>query len=83
MKSDWPHIDQSLQQTFKFKNFKVAFAFMSAVAIAAEAQHHHPNWSNIYNSVTIHLTTHDAGNIVTDKDHKLAIAIDRIAKNYL
>jgi pterin-4a-carbinolamine dehydratase len=50
---------------------------MTRVAFLAEAQNHHPNWSNVYNTVTIELNTHDAGNIVTEKDHKLAKAIDK------
>lgn len=82
MESSWPHIDNTLQKTYEFEDFKIAFGFMSAVALESESQHHHPNWSNIYNTVVITLTTHDAGNVVTQKDHKLAIAIDRIAKQF-
>lgn len=51
---------------------------MTRVAFLAEAHNHHPNWSNVYNTVNIELTTHDAGNVVTDKDRKLAAAIDAI-----
>ncbi|MCL4151105.1 UNVERIFIED_CONTAM: hypothetical protein GTU68_025583 [Idotea baltica] len=51
---------------------------MTQVAILAETQQHHPNWSNVYNTVKISLSTHDAGHIVTQKDHKLAKAIDKI-----
>ncbi len=51
---------------------------MTRVAFLAEKQNHHPNWSNVYNTVEIELCTHDAGDIVTDRDHKLAKAIDRI-----
>jgi 4a-hydroxytetrahydrobiopterin dehydratase len=51
---------------------------MSKVALLAEKHNHHPNWSNVYNQVTIHLNTHDAGNVVTEKDEKLAEAINRL-----
>ena len=74
----WREEDNSLQATFTFKDFSQAFAFMSEVAIAAEKQNHHPWWSNVYNQVEIRLNTHDAGDIVTDKDHKLASAIDQL-----
>ena len=59
-----------------------AFAFMTEVAIHAEKQNHHPDWSNVYNQVHISLSTHDAGNIVTDKDHKLAEMISTVYKKY-
>ena len=71
----WVEEDNKLKATFKFKDFVEAFAFMSKVALVAEKMDHHPNWSNVYNTVTIELSTHDAGNIVTEKDHKLAEAI--------
>jgi 4a-hydroxytetrahydrobiopterin dehydratase len=72
----WTEEDNQLKKSFTFKDFTEAFAFMTRVAFLAEAQHHHPNWSNVYNRVDIHLTTHDAGNVVTEKDRKLAQAID-------
>lgn len=53
---------------------------MTKVAIIAEKMNHHPNWSNVYNKVTIELSTHDAGNVVTDKDRKLAEAIDNLTR---
>ena len=74
----WQEIDNQLKASFQFKNFTEAFAFMTEVAFQAEKQGHHPNWSNVYNKVEIGLNTHDAGNIVTEKDHKLAKAIDEI-----
>jgi 4a-hydroxytetrahydrobiopterin dehydratase len=74
----WTEENNSLQQTFTFKNFSEAFAFMSRVALLAEQHDHHPEWSNIYNKVTIILRTHEAGNTVTDKDKKLAEAIDAL-----
>lgn len=72
----WTEADNKLSRTFEFKNFVEAFGFMSQVAIIAEKMDHHPNWSNVYNKVTIELTTHDAGNVVTDNDRNLAKAID-------
>lgn len=74
----WKEEDNKLKRTFTFGDFVEAFGFMSQVAIIAEKMDHHPNWSNVYNTVNIELNTHDAGNIVTDKDHKLAEAIDKL-----
>jgi 4a-hydroxytetrahydrobiopterin dehydratase len=74
----WAEENNRLKKTFEFKDFQEAFAFMTRVAFLAEKHQHHPNWSNVYNQVQIELTTHDAGNTVTDKDHKLAEAIDKI-----
>lgn len=74
----WIEENNKLTKTFKFADFQEAFAFMTRVAFLAEKQNHHPNWSNVYNTVKIELTTHDAGNTVTEKDHKLAKAIDEI-----
>ena len=79
----WKEENNQLQATFKFKNFMEAFAFMTEVAFHAEKQNHHPNWSNIYNTVEIHLTTHDAGNTVTEKDRKLASTITSIVEKYI
>ncbi|MBN7814266.1 4a-hydroxytetrahydrobiopterin dehydratase [Algoriphagus pacificus] len=76
----WKEEDNKLKRTFKFSDFQEAFAFMTRVAFLAEAHQHHPNWSNVYNEVVIELTTHDSGNKVTEKDHKLAKAIDEISK---
>ena len=78
----WTEENNALQRIFKFKNFTQAFAFMTEVAFAAEKQNHHPNWSNVYNTVDIQLNTHDKGDIVTDKDHALAKAIDGIFERY-
>lgn len=74
----WKEADNTLSKTFKFANFIDAFAFMTRVALLAEKQNHHPNWSNIYDTVTINLNTHDAGDIITEKDRKLASAIDKL-----
>lgn len=74
----WKEENNSLKKTFKFKDFKEAFAFMTQVALIAEKMDHHPNWSNVYNTVAIELSTHDAGNKVTDLDRKLAKSIDEL-----
>jgi 4a-hydroxytetrahydrobiopterin dehydratase len=74
----WKEENNSLVQEFKFKNFVEAFAFITKVALIAEKQNHHPEWSNVYNKVIIRLQTHDAGNIVSEKDYKLAKSIDEI-----
>ena len=75
----WTEANNKLKKTFQFKDFSEAFAFMTRVALAAEKMDHHPNWSNVYNRVEIELSTHDAGNVVTDKDRKLAALIDKLA----
>lgn len=78
----WQEKDNALQASFQFRDFKQAFAFMTEMALHAETQGHHPNWSNVYNRVHIALSTHDAGNIVTEKDHQLARTIDEVYKKY-
>jgi len=74
----WKESENTLTRTFEFRDFSEAFAFMTRVAIAAEKMNHHPEWSNVWNKVTIRLSTHDAGNVVTEKDRLLAAEIDRI-----
>ncbi len=74
----WNEENNKLVKTFTFKDFTQAFGFMCKVAIVAEKMNHHPAWSNVYNRVSFELSTHDAGNIVTDKDRKLAAAIDAL-----
>ena len=78
----WTEANNKLSATFTFENFIQAFAFMTEVAFHAEQQGHHPNWSNVYNTVEIQLNTHDAGNIVTGKDHELAKAIDKVYRKF-
>ncbi len=75
----WKEIDGKLEQEFKFKDFSEAFAFMTRVALIAESQNHHPDWSNGYNKVKISLCSHDKGDVITEKDHKLANAIDKLS----
>ena len=76
--SDWKEENNALHRSFEFKDFSEAFAFMTRVALAAEKMDHHPDWKNVYNKVTIKLNSHDAGDIVTEKDHKLAKLIDKL-----
>lgn len=68
----------NLHRTFEFKDFSQAFAFMTRVALAAEKMDHHPEWSNVYRTVEVTLSTHDAGG-VTEKDVALAKAMDSFA----
>lgn len=75
----WKEENNKLNKKFEFKDFSEAFAFMSRVALLAEKQNHHPYWTNEYNKVEIFLSTHDAGDVVTDMDKKLADAIDKIS----
>jgi 4a-hydroxytetrahydrobiopterin dehydratase len=72
----WTEENNRLKKTFTFKDFTQAFGFMTKVALVAEKMDHHPYWTNLYNVVTFELSTHDAGDTVTNKDHKLAKAID-------
>ncbi|MCS6824793.1 MAG: 4a-hydroxytetrahydrobiopterin dehydratase [Cytophagaceae bacterium] len=74
----WKEDSNKLSRSFEFKNFSEAFAFMTRVAMLAEKLNHHPYWCNVWNKVTIELSTHDAGNTVTEKDRAMAEAIDRI-----
>jgi len=77
--SDWKESENNLYRSFEFEDFVQAWGFMSKVAILAEKANHHPEWKNVYNRVEIWLSTHDAGNTVTEKDRKLAEKIDQIA----
>ena len=79
---EWKEKNNKLSAQFQFENFTVAFAFMTEVAFAAEKHNHHPNWSNVWNKVTIDLTTHDAGNTVTEKDWKLSEDISQLYEKY-
>jgi 4a-hydroxytetrahydrobiopterin dehydratase len=79
----WQEENNRLVKSFRFKDFKEAFAFMTEVALAAEKMDHHPRWTNVYNQVEMELFTFDAGNVVTARDHRLADAIDSIARKYL
>ncbi len=74
----WEEQNNMLYRKFVFADFSAAFAFMTRVAIEAEKANHHPRWSNVWNTVEIWLNTHDAGNVVTAKDHQLAKKIDAL-----
>lgn len=74
----WTEKDNSLYNRFEFKNFNEAFAFMTRVALIAEKMDHHPKWTNVYNTLEIWLSSHDAGDIVTERDRKLAKKIDEL-----
>ncbi|MEZ5009220.1 MAG: 4a-hydroxytetrahydrobiopterin dehydratase [Chitinophagales bacterium] len=76
MTQHWKEDDNKLKRSFEFNDFVEAFGFLTKVAILAEKQNHHPEIFNVYNKVDIALNTHDAGDVVTDKDHKLASAIN-------
>jgi 4a-hydroxytetrahydrobiopterin dehydratase len=75
----WKEENNKLYRKFQFKDFSEAFAFMTRVALAAEKMDHHPEWKNVYNTVEVWLSTHDAGDIVTEKDKKLASKIDKLS----
>lgn len=77
---EWLEESNRLKKTFRFKNFVEAFGFMTRVALLAEKMDHHPTWTNTWNEVKFELSTHDAGDMVTDKDRKLAKAIDQLVE---
>ncbi|RIK98090.1 MAG: 4a-hydroxytetrahydrobiopterin dehydratase [Proteobacteria bacterium] len=76
----WHEVEgrDAIAKTFTFKDFNEAFGFMARVALVAEKADHHPEWRNVYRTVEVVLTTHDAGG-VTERDVALARAMDRIA----
>ncbi|MFM1793959.1 MAG: hypothetical protein RL642_344 [Bacteroidota bacterium] len=74
----WEEKDNQLYKKFVFSNFIEAFGFMTKVAILAEKVNHHPTWKNTWNTVEVWLSTHDAGNIITEKDLHLSKAIDML-----
>ena len=76
---NWVEEDNKLKKTFRFNDFSEAFGFIVRVAMIAEKMDHHPGWTNVYNTVSFELNTHDAGDVVTDKDYKLAREIDKLA----
>ncbi len=78
MNNNWIEIDNKLTKTFKFGSFVEAITWMNHASVFIDKLNHHPEWTNIYNKVTVTLTTHDAGNTVTDKDRQLAAILDNI-----
>ncbi len=77
----WSHTEDrdAIRRAFKFKNFNEAWGFMARVALLAETQDHHPEWSNVYNKVDIILTTHDCDGL-SERDVRLARSIDAVAQ---
>lgn len=75
----WKEENNRLKKTFRFADFNEAFGFITRIALEAEKMNHHPTWTNTWNTVHIELSTHDAGDVVTEKDRKLAAIIDRLA----
>jgi 4a-hydroxytetrahydrobiopterin dehydratase len=76
---DWDYFDNAIHAEFEFDNFKDCFSAMSRIAFECEALNHHPNWTNVYNTLNISLSTHDADG-VTEMDFKLAQAIENIVE---
>ncbi|MFA9198590.1 MAG: 4a-hydroxytetrahydrobiopterin dehydratase [Aquirufa sp.] len=76
----WKTTNQSLEKTFEFATFEEAMQFMQDATPFISQTDHHPTWSNTYNRVQVIITTHDAGNQVTEKDHTLANYLDELFK---
>jgi 4a-hydroxytetrahydrobiopterin dehydratase len=79
---NWKEENNKLVGEFVFEDFSQAWAFMTEVAILSERKNHHPEWTNTWNRVVIRLSTHDAGDTVTEKDRKLADGISKIFERY-
>ena len=80
---DWSVVDGHLEANFVFKDFAQAFAFISMVAVHAEKNNHHPQWSNVYNKVSCTLSTHEAGNKITDLDVDMALFMSTSANIFI
>ena len=76
--SNWILTNNTFYRKFTFADFSSAFAFITRVALTAEKLNHHPTWSNTWNTVEIWLSTHDAGNVITEKDQALSVEIDKL-----
>lgn len=76
----WEYNNGAIEASFRFENFKEAFSAMTRIAFECEAQGHHPNWSNVYNTLNIRLNTHDVSG-VTEKDFELALSIKKIIES--
>ena len=74
----WKEENNKLYRKFTFKDFSEAFAFMTRVAMIAEKMNHHPEWKNVWNTVEMWLSTHDAGDVVTEKDRKLSQLVNEL-----
>ncbi|MEP6646801.1 MAG: 4a-hydroxytetrahydrobiopterin dehydratase [Saprospiraceae bacterium] len=79
---NWTEQNNKLIAEFTFEDFSQTWAFMTEVAMLAERKNHHPEWTNVWNKVNISLSTHDAGDVVTEKDKKLADGINKIYERY-
>jgi len=77
---NWEYIDNAIETSLEFATFKDCFSIMTRIAFELEAQNHHPEWFNVYNKLSIRLSTHDAGG-VSEKDFKLAHTIEGIITN--
>lgn len=75
---EWTEVNGALTKTFVFVDFDEAWIFMEKVSVVVKQADHHPKWTNIYNKVSFELSTHDAGDLVTDKDRGLAKEIDAL-----
>lgn len=75
----WTHLGGAIVREYRFEDFRAALAFMVRAGFEAEACNHHPEWTNVYNRVSVRLTTHDAGGNVTGKDVDLARRLDAVA----
>ena len=80
--NNWKEENNALIGHFQFDNFSIAFGFMTQVALLAEKINHHPDWKNCWNKVEIRLSTHDAGDVITQKDKDLAEGISKIYNLY-
>jgi len=80
--SGWEFSDDKIHRELTFADFRQAISFMVRIGFEAEELAHHPEWTNVYKTVNISLSTHDAGGKVTTKDMKLAKAIDKVYKTY-
>jgi len=78
----WKEEDNKLKKEFKFKDFVQAMSWMMECAFHIEKLNHHPEWYNVYNTVKVELTTHDAGDKVTTKDYDLAESMDKCFEKY-
>jgi 4a-hydroxytetrahydrobiopterin dehydratase len=77
---NWEEKNNALCKTYLFNDFAAAMSFMQKAAKEIDKMDHHPLWTNVYNRVEVELTTHDAGNVVTDKDQALAALLDEVYK---
>ena len=74
---DWKFSDNAIEKSFRFKDFREAMSFMVRISYICEEKNHHPDWTNVYNKLTIRLSSHDAGG-VTDRDFELAGEIEKV-----